>query len=201
MALTLIDEENQIDTGNVPPAWKSRSATYRPELCDIALGASLFGANFRQVAETLGITEPTLMKWCNKHPELSEAINEGAERADLLVMRAFYKRALGYNVTTRRTHVRQTNKEGRNVVDREVIEITTHVPADVAAAKQWLHIRRGWAPENPNSWSLDDLFRFAELARAEAAKRGHDIAAAGRPLIEAGEGGSGIIDGENSDPE
>jgi len=189
MALTLTIEENQTDTGPTAPLRGGRPSLYKPEYAQIAKGAVLFGANQRQLVELFNITEPTLFDWIERNPEFGDALRL-AEHADYVVMGAFYKRSIGYDVTTRRTTTRRRVRGGREtVMDQEIIETTTHIPADIGAAKQWLRLRRAWG-ESP-VLDLDALFKFAEAARAEAAYRGHDFAASGPPAIEAGDGGSG----------
>lgn len=211
MALTLISEEIQQDTGPSAVAWRVSGPThYDPRYADIAHGALLFGATWPQLAMTLNVTQQTLANWRDEHPEFAAVLRETAEQADLLVFRSFYKRALGYTVTTKRKKVIQTTKRETRMrrgvrieapittTVQEVTEDELHVPAEINAAKTWLRLRRGWGD---GAASLDDLLRLAEAARQEAARRGLDIDAPEPSAVETGEGGSGTDEAAGADPD
>lgn len=211
MALTIINEEIQQDTGTSAVAWRVKGPTsYDPRYADIAHGALLFGATWPQLALTLNVSQQTLAEWRDRHPEFAAVLRESAEQADLLVFRSFYRRALGYTVITKRKKITQTTRRetqkrrGRPVeapvttTIQEATEDEVHIPADIAAAKMWLRLRRSWGDGAVN---LDDLLRFAEVARQEAARRGLDIDAAEPSAAEAGASGQGADESSGADPD
>lgn len=56
----------------------------------------LLGATDEELAAFIGITVETLHDWKRKHPEFSEAIKNGKERADAQVAERLFQRAMGY---------------------------------------------------------------------------------------------------------
>jgi len=57
-------------------------------------------------------------------------------------------------------------------------EIEMHAPPDASAASRWLHLRQNIRDPDGNTLTVDDIIRIAEMARAEAARRGIDYTAA-----------------------
>ena len=64
---------------------------------------------------------------------------------------------------------------------------------DAVAARQWLALRQGWREPNHSNLTADDIIRFAEMARAEAARRGIDYRTAIEQNATAGIGPSGVV--------
>jgi hypothetical protein len=109
---------------------------------------------------------------------IRRAIEEGTHLADLRVARSFYRRAIGYNVTTTRTEVQRIEKNGQVSTVSTTVTTETHIPPDSVAARQWLALRQGWREPHHNIVTADDVIRFAEMARAEAVRRGIALATA-----------------------
>jgi hypothetical protein len=62
----------------------------RDEILDLVRGLASMGIPKKHIASELGISEDTLLAWCNKYPELKEAIRRGsaylyADSANLLI--------------------------------------------------------------------------------------------------------------------
>jgi hypothetical protein len=158
---------------------RRRPSTYRADYPQMALGYCLLGATNRQLAELFNVTPQTVDNWMNAHSEFAEAIEEGRTKADLFVAQSLYRRACGYTERIR-TVVRETRTvPGKEpiVVERET-ETAVHVPADPTAAARWLHLRQNLHDPERNTLTVDDIIRIAEMARAEAARRGIDYTAA-----------------------
>jgi len=179
VALKLVLEQTERDQGSVVhPKNRTRPSLYRPELCEIALGHAILGATRANLAELFHVTPQTIENWENEYPEFAQAIEEGTHHADLRVARSFYRRAVGYNVTTTRTEVQRIEKNGQVGTVGTTVTTETHIPPDVVAARQWLALRQGWREPNATNLTADDLIRFAQMARAEAVRRGIDLASA-----------------------
>ena len=148
-----------------------RPSDYRAEFCKTAKDLAEQGATDREIAEHLEISEATIYRWMQAHPELREAIKLGKDAADDRVEQSLYRRAVGYSFDA----VKINQYEGEAVITPYV----EHVPPDVNAASLWLRNRR------PNKWrdkvSVDMNIhqRTKELDDAELA----DIASRGRDGI------------------
>jgi hypothetical protein len=117
-----------------------RPTPYRPELAEQARKLCRNGLTDREVADILGISVRTFYRWRGEHDEFAEAVVVGKERADQRVESALYQRACGYDYED----VKIFHPSGAK--DPVIVPVTVHVPADVAAARHWLAVRR------PQSW-------------------------------------------------
>lgn len=116
-----------------------RPTKYKEEYAELAYKFSLLGAIDAQLAQLLEISESTLNKWKHDHPEFSESIKRGKEIADVEVVEALRKRAIGYSYEEVKTEESdQGNK--RTVTTKAVIPDTT-------AQIFWLRNRQ------PDKWS------------------------------------------------
>jgi hypothetical protein len=178
-----------IPVARVPP----KGGTYSPYSADyprMARGYCLLGATNRQLGELFGVTPQTLNNWMHDHPEFAEAIEEGRTKADLFVADGLYRRATGYTQKVRMVVRERKFGPSTTTVSGEVIpgpqigaseretETEMHVPPDASAASRWLHLRQNIRDPDGNTLTVDDIIRIAEMARAEAARRGIDYASA-----------------------
>lgn len=124
------------------------------------------GLSERQIAEKLGISKETLMKYKHEHPELAAALKKGQEAVDAEIETALFKRASGYSVEVRKAykckHIEFDEETGRKI--REFEELKTgynevHVPPDTKAQVFWLKNRlpKKWREkQEANPESKDD---------------------------------------------
>ena len=94
-----------------------------------------------EIADRIGITLSTLLKWCDKYEEINRAVNSTREVVDFMVENALLKAALGYRTTEIKVTV------GKKVINGEVVEMlkettTKDVPPNVNAATLWLNNRK-----------------------------------------------------------
>lgn len=94
----------------------------------------------------MGVAVSTLYDWKKKHQEISEALKKGKEIADIEVENALFKKALGYNVSVKKTFkIREVlYKDGKRVSEKEHLETAydeVHIPADTTAQIYWLKNR------------------------------------------------------------
>lgn len=116
-----------------------RPTKYKEEYAELAYKFSLLGAIDAQLAQLLEISESTLNNWKHEHPEFLESIKRGKEIADVEVVEALRKRAIGYSYEEVKTEESdQGNK--RTVTTKAVIPDTT-------AQIFWLRNRQ------PDKWS------------------------------------------------
>lgn len=86
----------------------------------------------------LRISRRTLYYWLVRHPELRDAMRLGKDAPDDRVERAYYQRAVGYDIDVEKCF--QYQGAPVKVRSRE------HIPADPGAAHNWLCNRR------PDKW-------------------------------------------------
>ena len=94
-----------------------------------------------EIADRIGITLPTLLKWCDKYEEINRAVNSTREVVDFMVENALLKAALGYRTTEVKVTV------GKKTINGEMFELlkettTKEVPPNVNAATLWLNNRK-----------------------------------------------------------
>lgn len=116
-----------------------RPTKYKEEYAELAYKFSLLGAIDAQLAQLLEISESTLNNWKHEHPEFLESIKRGKEIADVEVVEALRKRAIGYSYEEVKTEESDQGKR-KTVTTKEVIPDTT-------AQIFWLRNRQ------PDKWS------------------------------------------------
>lgn len=109
----------------------------------------LLGMIDKEIAEFFGVVESTLYYWKNSFPEFSKAMREGKTGADLAVVNALRKRAIGYKVkevTYEKTgDLTLLEKEGEGVAiqvpEFKKRVVLKEMPGDVMAQHLWLKNR------------------------------------------------------------
>lgn len=91
-------------------------------------------ATNRELADALGVSGPTLVKWMTQYPTLKAAVMDAKSRVDDSIVSALAKRAQGYSVPY------EEITDGPKGTTTKVGE--THIPPDTGAAKFWLTNRR-----------------------------------------------------------
>jgi hypothetical protein len=111
-----------------------RPTKYKPEYAEQARKFCLLGADDERLARMFEVDVSTINQWKIDHPEFSESIKDGKERADAEVAKSLYHRALGYSHKA----VKIMNVDGKVVHE----EYTEHYPPDTGAAMAWLKNRQ-----------------------------------------------------------
>ena len=106
----------------------------KPEHFDQARRLAALGANDREIAEFIGVSERTLHRWKHSEDGFAAALKLGKEAADDRVEQCMYRRATGYSFDAQKVFV----VDGAPVI----VSYVEHVPPDVSAAKYWLGNRR-----------------------------------------------------------
>lgn len=125
-----------------------RPSSYRDEYADQARKLCKLGAIDEEIADFFDVSVRTIHRWKLQFPEFAKALKAGKARADDRVVRALYKRAVGFSYQETRVFQYQ----GTPVY----AEVETHVIPDVRAAMSWLVNRCGWRM-NPTGQDLEDL--------------------------------------------
>lgn len=135
-------EDRSSNVGGRPPKYKKLYNLFAYELC-------LLGATDKQIAEALEISEDTVYEWKKKHRGFSEALRKGKIKADALVAKALFKRALGfrYNEVTFEKIDGKINLEltPDDIIVTDAYRkkiVTKYVAPDTGAAMSWLKNRQ-----------------------------------------------------------
>lgn len=105
--------------------------------------AARMGNSEEEIAKQLGVSYSTFREYKKKHPELQEALREGAADANGAVVNALHRRALGYTTKVKKAFKlkKPVIEDGKKIAEEEVLETAeeeVHVPADTKAIIFWL---------------------------------------------------------------
>ncbi|HKI60714.1 MAG TPA: hypothetical protein VKA31_00325 [Mariprofundaceae bacterium] len=144
-----------------------RKSSYQKQFAKVAQKMCELGATDREIAEALGIAEPTLHGWRAKHVEFSEALKAGKTPADDRVERSLYHKAVGYTFASEKVFQFQGE-----IVRAKTVE---HVPPSDTAAIFWLKNRRKdeWRDRTDHEHSGKDgkPIELADVSDTESARR------------------------------
>lgn len=115
-----------------------RDSGYKPEFAAIAAKACELGATNHEIGQMLGVSSATIIAWCHRYVEFSDAVTCGKDKADERVQRSLFNRAVGYTYESEKVFQFQGQ-----IVRTPTVE---HVPPDPSAAMNWLKNRR------PQEW-------------------------------------------------
>ena len=145
-----------------------RPTLYKPEYCQLATNYCLMGATDAELARYFEVNEDTVHEWKKVHPEFSESICLGREKADAHIANALYHRAKGYS--HREDDIRTLSSGG----GRSEIVITPtikHYPPDTAAASLWLRNRQGARWRDKTDVELSGRLTLDKLPQEELEAR------------------------------
>ena len=137
------------------------------------------GFSAAEIARRIGIDERCFARWKRKHKDFAEAIELGKSAADFEVVRALYKKAIGYNVALNKTYklkkVDYDPDTGKKLREYEEIATgvdETFVPADLRAGTFWLKNRQPdrWRdrPDKEITDGEDEVGGTVELPEADS---------------------------------
>ncbi len=106
---------------------------------DWAWSMAIMGATNEDIANAMGISKRTVIRWAKDHESFGKALIEGKNIANSKVIRSLYQRATGYDYSEEKRIV-EYDKDG-NMKPIKVEQIKKHIPPDVAAQCFWLKNR------------------------------------------------------------
>lgn len=129
------------------PGKPGPKSTYKEEIGQKAYLMALYGMTEAEMAGVLGVGINTWCKWKRDHAHLRENLERGKLPADLEVVRALFKRAVGYEYpdlhwASERREIYDAN--GRIVETKTkpvAIPYKRHMPPDMKAVQMWLSNR------------------------------------------------------------
>ncbi len=116
------------------------------------------GLTLEETAGVLGVPLPTITQlWYREDETLKIEMEYARQRADVEVMAAVRRRAIGYTLD-HEEHIEESGTVGDNDFDKvRTVKTKKHIPAHPTSQKLWLANRRGWVSDNPGtSPNLDD---------------------------------------------
>lgn len=127
---------------------------------DWAWSLAAMGATNEEIAEAMGISKRTIIRWAKEHESFGRALAEGKGVSDAKVIRSLYQMATGYEYTEEK-HIVEYGTDG-SVKPVRVEKTVKHVQPSVAAQCFWLKNRQRdrWQdrPELvPDQTSEDDV--------------------------------------------
>ena len=105
-----------------------------------AWSLAAMGATNEEIAEAMGISKRTIIRWAKEHESFGKALGEGKGVSDAKVIRSLYERAIGYEYEEEKRIV-EYDKDG-NIKPIKVEKTKKRVPPDVTAQIFWLKNRQ-----------------------------------------------------------
>jgi transposase-like protein len=119
---------------------RGRPPAYKPEFHPkLVLELAEQGKTNEEIAESLGISTPTLWVWAKKYPEFLSALKEGKDQADKGAIKTLYQRAMGWKITEKKVIQNPDGSKRMEITEKEI-------PPDTTALIFWLKNRR------PQEW-------------------------------------------------
>lgn len=134
-----------------------KNSKYKPEYDELAYNYSLLGATDKQLAEFLDVSVATINNWKIDHPSFLESTALGKHKADALVAKSLFKRAIGVTITE------EKQEDGTN--GSKTTTITKEIAPDTAAASLWLRNRQPelWRDKKEMVIEENNMTPFSEI--------------------------------------
>ncbi|MFT8878870.1 MAG: hypothetical protein ABF913_04820 [Oenococcus sp.] len=136
-------------------------------LNDVSL-MSARGATKENISAYIGINKTTFYEWCRKHPELSNAYEEGREKGILAIKGLIYEEAIGVQLRHPKTGQLLHYMNGEPMRDtpsqRMQLYYLSHFAPDMQSSKSALELAQARQIELQNELIKSQ----AELAKAKA---------------------------------
>jgi hypothetical protein len=115
-----------------------RPTKYKPEYIRTVQFLAQRGATQDDIAECLGISRMTVIRWSVQHPEFGQAIQAGNDVFNSRVERALAERAIGFYADQYGWRTTTDAERAKGMPDR-VLEVTgrTYYPPNVTAGIYW----------------------------------------------------------------
>lgn len=111
------------------------ASKYNPAFARVAYNIALLGGTPKSLAEVLNVSEQTIYNWLKAHNDFHIAWYGGKDFADANVVKALYRRAVGYREEVEES---RTDKDGNVLVSEKVLVFAP----DVNAQMFWLKNRQ-----------------------------------------------------------
>lgn len=138
-----------------PPKKKGR---YRKEMPVELLEAGEKNPYFytdKEIAKVLGVSQSSVSRWKNAHPEFKKACDELKDQRNILVENSLLKKALGYQYEEVKVVQNPDGSTRREITSKHVppsdtaciFWLKTKAPNDWRDVQEHVHTVRPWVPE------------------------------------------------------
>ena len=107
---------------------------------DWAWSLAAMGATNEEIADAMGISKRTVIRWAKEHESFAKALGKGKGVSDAKVVRSLYERATGYEYEEEK-RINGYDKDG-NMRLIKTEKTKKQVPPDVTAQIFWLKNRQ-----------------------------------------------------------
>lgn len=115
------------------------TVVFLPDCLEQVKAVAMRGVSDEEMAAVFGISKKLIKKWKDFYPNFEKAIEEGRTLADIEVVEALHKKAVGYEYDT---DIVVKTRQGS-----DIHTVTKVVEPDTSAIKYWLSNRQ------PKHWS------------------------------------------------
>jgi len=122
---------------------RTKGATFLPDFPDVVRAIAMQGVTDDELAFSFGLNPSIIRGWRKLYPDFDEAVKEGRTVADLQVIEALHKKAIG--------HTYDTDVVIKHGNDYSIETIAKHEPPETNAIKYWLSNR------DPDRWNRTAL--------------------------------------------
>ncbi len=140
---------------------------YQPDHCEQVERLCKLGLTDTELADFFEVHVDTFYEWKKVHPDFSEAIKNGKERADAKVAEKLFRRAMGYSHEAEKVFC--DVKTGTE----QIVKYTEHYPPDTVACIFWLknRQRRIWRDRHDLEHTGKDGASIEPINSIELARR------------------------------
>lgn len=107
---------------------------------DWAWSLAAMGATNEEIADYMGVSKRTIIRWSKEHESFAEALAKGKGVSDAKVIRSLYEKATGYDYEEEKKII-SYDKDG-NVLPVKVEKYKRHALPDTIAQIFWLKNRQ-----------------------------------------------------------
>ena len=154
---------------------RGRPTLYQPAYPELARRFCQLGGTNQELADFFDVSRSTIDEWLRVHCAFADAVREGRDGIDMIVVGKLLSRILGYTYEGRKYVLHKgEEKEVRHIV---------HYPPDVQACIFWLRNRRRkqWleraTPEPDNGLTFEELEEATRRVAERNAAQGNANAA------------------------
>lgn len=119
------------------------------EMLELTYKFMLLGANDKQLADALNVSEATIYYWKQQKPEFAQIVKDGKLKADAMVAYSLHGKATGFEreeiqviPNQVKIYSEETGKLIKSYTEPLYVSVMKYYPPDSYAANKWLSLRQ-----------------------------------------------------------